>query len=62
MTTTKLDNTKSASRTINYTEKSSLNCDVYYAKSTFKQIKALYSRKMTFKHIQSFNLGEVTPE
>lgn len=51
MTTTKLDNTKSASRTINYTEKSSLNCDVYYAKSAFKQTKALYSRKMTFKHI-----------
>ena len=41
MATTKLGNTKSASRAINYAEKraeekSGLNCDVDYAKSAFK--------------------------
>jgi hypothetical protein len=46
MATTKLGNTKSASRAINYAEKraeekSGLNCDVDYAKSAFKQTRAL---------------------
>ena len=50
MATTKLGNTKSASRAINYAEeraeeKSGLNCDVDYAKSYFKQTRALYGKE-----------------
>lgn len=70
MATTKLGNTKSASRAINYAEKravekSGLNCDVDYAKSAFKQTRALYGKKdgiQAHTIIQSFKPGEVTPE
>ncbi|HHT9321736.1 TPA: relaxase/mobilization nuclease domain-containing protein [Staphylococcus aureus] len=70
MATTKLGNTKSASRAINYAEKraeekSGLNCDVDYAKSAFKQIRALYGKEdgiQAHTIIQSFKPGEVTPE
>jgi hypothetical protein len=70
MATTKLGNTKSASRAINYAEKraeekSSLNCDVDYAKSAFKQTRALYGKEdgiQAHTIIQSFKPGEVTPE
>lgn len=70
MATTKLGNTKSASRAINYaekraTEKSGLNCDVDYAKSAFKQTRALYGKEdgiQAHTIIQSFKPGEVTPE
>lgn len=70
MATTKLGNTKSASRAINYaekraTEKSGLNCDVDYAKSAFKQTRALYGKEngvQAHTVIQSFKPGEVTPE
>lgn len=70
MATTKLGNTKSASRAINYAEKravekSGLNCDVDYAKSSFKQIRALYAKEngvQAHTIIQSFKPGEVTPE
>ena len=51
MATTKLGNTKSASRAINYAEKraeekSGLNCDIDYAKSSFKQTRALYGKEI----------------
>lgn len=70
MATTKLGNTKSASRAINYAEKraeekSGLNCDVDYAKSAFKQTRALYGKEdgiQAHTIIQSFKPGEVTPE
>ena len=70
MATTKLGNTKSASRAINYAEKraeekSGLNCDVDYAKSAFKQTRALYGKESGVQAhtvIQSFSPGEVTPE
>lgn len=70
MATTKLGNTKSASRAINYAEKraeekSSLNCDVDYAKSAFKQTRALYGKEdgiQAHTIIQSFKPGEVTSE
>ncbi|MDV7784505.1 relaxase/mobilization nuclease domain-containing protein [Pseudomonas aeruginosa] len=70
MATTKLGNTKSASRAINYAEKraeekSGLNCDVDYAKSSFKQTRALYGKENGIQAhtvIQSFKPGEVTPE
>lgn len=70
MATTKLGNTKSASRAINYAEKravekNGLNCDVDYAKSAFKQIRALYGKEdgiQAHTIIQSFKPGEVTPE
>lgn len=70
MATTKLGNTKSASRAINYAEKravekSGLNCDVDYAKSAFKQTRALYVKENGIQAhtiIQSFKPGEVTPE
>ena len=70
MATTKLGNTKSASRAINYAEKraeekSGLNCDVDYAKSAFKQTRALYGKEngvQAHTVIQSFKPGEVTPE
>ncbi|MDK9864292.1 relaxase/mobilization nuclease domain-containing protein [Staphylococcus equorum] len=60
MATTKLGNTKSASRAINYAEKrakekSGLNCDVDYAKSAFKQ-EPYMVKKMGFKHIRLFSL------
>ena len=68
MATTKLGNTKSASRAINYAEKraeekSGLNCDVDYAKSAFKQTRALYGKEdgiQAHTIIQSFKPGEVT--
>ena len=70
MATTKLGNTKSASRAINYaekraTEKSGMNCDVDYAKSAFKQTRALYGKEdgiQAHTIVQSFKPGEVTPE
>ena len=70
MATTKLGNTKSSSRAINYAEKraeekSGLNCDVDYAKSAFKATRALYGKEDRIQAhtvIQSFKLGEVTPE
>lgn len=70
MATTKLGNTKSASRAINYAEeraeeKSGLNCDVDYAKSYFKQTRALYGKEngvQAHTVIQSFKPGEVTPK
>ncbi|MBF2777497.1 relaxase/mobilization nuclease domain-containing protein, partial [Staphylococcus haemolyticus] len=70
MATTKLGNTKSASRAINYAEKraeekSGLNCDVDYAKSAFKQTRSLYGKEdgvQAHTVIQSFSPGEVTPE
>ena len=70
MATTKLGNTKSASRAINYAEKraeekSGLNCDIDYAKSSFKQTRALYGKEngvQAHTVIQSFKPGEVTPE
>ncbi|WP_436866282.1 relaxase/mobilization nuclease domain-containing protein [Mammaliicoccus sciuri] len=70
MATTKLGNTKSASRAINYAEeraeeKSGLNCDVDYAKSYFKQTRALYGKEngvQAHTVIQSFKPGEVTAE
>lgn len=70
MATTKLGNTKSASRAINYAEKraeekSGLNCDIDYAKSSFKQTRALYGKENGIQAhtiIQSFKPGEVTAE
>jgi hypothetical protein len=70
MATTKLGNTKSASRAINYAEKraeekSGLNCDVDYAKSAFKQTRTLYGKEdgiQAHTVIQSFKPCEVTPE
>jgi len=70
MATTKLGNTKLASRAINYAEKraeekSGLNCDVDYAKSSFKQTRALYGKEngvQAHTVIQSFKPGEVTAE
>jgi hypothetical protein len=70
MATTKLGNTKSASRAINYAEKraeekSGLNCDVDYAKSAFKHTRNLYGKNTGIQAhtvIQSFKPGEVTPE
>lgn len=70
MATTKLGNTKSASRAINYAEKraeekSGLNCDVDYAKSAFKATRSLYGKEdgiQAHTVIQSFKPGEVTPE
>lgn len=65
MTTTKLSATKSTSRAINYVEKSGLNCDVDHAKSSFKASRELYGKtddNQGHVIIQSFKLGEVTPE
>lgn len=70
MATTKLGNTKSSSRAINYAEKraevkSGHNCDINYAKSNFKQLRELYSKNdgiQAHTIIQSFKPGEVTPE
>lgn len=49
MATTKISATKSTSRAINYAEKravekSGLNCDVDYAKSSFKATRELYDK------------------
>lgn len=68
MATTKISSTKSTSRAINYAEKravekSGLNCDVEYAKSSFKQIRELYNKTDGNEGhvvIQSFKPGEVT--
>src|SRR5699024_3259699 len=68
MTITKLGNTKSTSRAINYAEKRAtvkdgLNCDVEYAKSSFKHLRALYGKENGIQGhtiIQSFKPGEVT--
>ena len=61
MATTKLGNTKSVSRAINYAEKravekSGLNCYVDYAKSGFKQTRTCMEKKMGFKRIRLFSL------
>lgn len=68
--TTKLSATKSTSRAINYAEKraeekSGLNCDIDYAKSSFKVTRELYGKTGGNEGhviIQSFKPGEVTPE
>ena len=49
MATTKISSTKSTSRAINYAEKraeekSALNCDIDYAKSSFKATRELYGK------------------
>lgn len=70
MATTKLSATKSTSRAINYAEKravekSGLNCDVDYAKSSFKATRELYGKtdgNQGHVIIQSFKPDEVTPE
>ena len=70
MATTKLSATRSTSRAINYAEKravekSGLNCDVDYAKSSFKAARELYGKtdgNQGHVIIQSFQPGEVTPE
>ncbi|KAA1035414.1 relaxase/mobilization nuclease domain-containing protein [Macrococcus equipercicus] len=70
MATIKLGNTKQASRAINYAEKravvrSGYNCDVDYAKSSFKAVRGLYGKEEGIQAhlvIQSFKPGEVTPE
>ena len=70
MAITKLSATKSTSRAINYAEKraeekSSLNCDIDYAKNSFKATRELYGKTGGNEGhviIQSFKPGEVTPE
>ncbi|MCG1257064.1 relaxase/mobilization nuclease domain-containing protein [Staphylococcus epidermidis] len=70
MATTKISATKSTSRAINYAEKravekSGLNCDVDYAKSSFKASRELYGKtdgNQGHVIIQSFQPGEVTPK
>src|SRR5699024_884317 len=70
MAITKLGNTKSTSRAINYAEKRAtvkdgLNCDVEYAKSSFKHLRALYGKENGVQGhtiIQSFKPGEVTEQ
>ena len=67
MATTKISSTKSTARAINYAEKravekSGLNCDVDYAKSSFKATRELYGKKGGNEGhvvIQSFQPGEV---
>lgn len=67
MATTKLSATKSTARAINYAEKravekSGLNCDVDYAKSSFKATRELYGKTGGNEGhvvIQSFRPGEV---
>ena len=67
MATTKISSTKSTSRAINYAEKravekSGLNCDVNYAKSSFKATRELYNKTGGNEGhvvIQSFKPGEV---
>ena len=70
MATTKLSATKSTSRAINYAEKraeekNGLNCDIDYAKSSFKATRELYGKTGGNEGhviIQSFKPGEVTPK
>lgn len=70
MATTKISSTKSTSRAINYAEeraeeKSALNCDIDYAKSSFKATREMYGKTDGNEGhvvIQSFKPGEVTPE
>jgi len=70
MATAKISSSKSTSRAINYAEqraeeKSGLNCDVDYAKSSFKATRELYGKiggNEGHVVIQSFKPGEVTPE
>jgi len=70
MATTKLSGTKSTARAINYAEKravekSGLNCDVDYAKSSFKATRELYGKTGGNEGhvvIQSFSPGEVSPK
>lgn len=70
MGTIKLGSSSSASRAINYAEKRAVvknghNCDIDYAKSQFKQIRALYNKTdgiQAHTIIQSFKPGEITPE
>lgn len=70
MATTKLGNTKSASRAINYAEKRAVvksghNLDADYAKSQLKATRALYGKKdgiQAHTIIQSFKPEETTPE
>ncbi|HCE3454607.1 TPA: relaxase/mobilization nuclease domain-containing protein [Vibrio parahaemolyticus] len=70
MATTKISATKSTSRAINYAEKravekSGLNCDVDYAKSSFKASRELYAKtdgNQGHVIIQSFKPDEVTSE
>lgn len=70
MATTKISATKSTSRAINYAEKravekSGYNCDVDYAKGSFKATRELYNKtngNQGHVVIQSFKPDEVTPE
>ena len=70
MATTKISSTKSTARAINYSEKravekSGLNCDVDYAKSSFKATRELYGKTGGNEGhvvIQSFQPGEVDPK
>lgn len=70
MATTKLGNTKSASRAINYAEKRAVvksghNLDADYAKSHLKATRALYGKEdgiQAHTIIQSFKPEETTPE
>ena len=60
MATTKLSATKSTSRAINYAEKraeekSGLNCDIDYAKSSFKATRELYSKTGVMKAMSLSN-------
>ena len=59
MATTKLSATKSTSRAINYAEnglkKSGLNCDIDYAKSSFKATRELYGKTGAMKAMSLFN-------
>lgn len=67
MATTKISSSKSTARAINYAEKravekSGLNCDVDYAKSSFKATRELYGKTGGNEGhvvIQSFQPGEV---
>ena len=69
MATAKISSTKSTSRAINYAEKraeekSGLNCDIDYAKGSFKATRELYGKTGGNEGhvvIQSFKSGEVTP-
>lgn len=68
-TTTKLENTKSASRAINYAKKRAVvksrhNLDADYAKSQLKATRALYGKEggiQAHTIIQSFKPEETTP-
>ena len=70
MATTKISSTKSTSRAINYAEKraeekSALNCDIDYAKSSFKATREMYGKTDGNEGhvvIQSFKPNVVTPE